>query len=648
MSTAPLRQVIKGNKFAEVPDGEVDYELKHPEHAFGPHINLIPMTNAVGGARAFYGARFSTQALPLLHREAALVQHQDADDPQGRSYDATLGELGGAIRSRAAGKVTHVGPSLIAVEDEKGETHHHPLQHFRPMNRKTMWHNTPVVKAGDTVKKDQLLAPSNFTDHHGTLAIGTNVRIGLVPYKGWSLDDALVISESLAKRMTSEALYPHDLEYTQGVEGGKKSYRSLFPTTYTQEQLDKLDDHGVAKLGQVVNPGDPLILAHQPKTISTSSAQLSNLSKHMRNARVDRTVTWDKQVPGVVTHVSPVTGGIKVNVAAEMPAQVADKLVLRTGQKGTISKILPDEHMLRGADGKPMEMLLNPLAIPSRVNNALIYELLLGKIAQKRGQPYVVPGYLPKGKPWYDFVQQELQKHGVPETDEVFDPQSNHKLDSPITTGYGFVHKLTHTAESKLSSRGQGSYSLNEAPAKGSEEMQGAKRLSGLEVYGLLSSGGYALLRDAATIRGTRNDEYWSKVRRNIEPGEPGAPFAFRKLKALLNGSGLMARSLGGGRERLQFMTDRDTERMDPIEVQNGGIVDLNSMEPVPGGLFDKKLTGSGRWGYFKLPHAMPNPMAETSIRKLLDLTQAEFDDILAGRKELPPHLHPIRPSKPE
>ena len=635
-SVAPKRIALKGGQFAEVDPSDIDYEFGSPNSFLGTHANLIPMYSAVQGTRAFYGARFANQALPLVHGEAPLVQNLADDDSQGRSFDEILGEFAGAIKAKSHGKVVKVTPEELHVQYKDGVQKHSLYKAF-PMNRKTSIDHKTLVHEGEEVVPGQVLAHSNYTNDKGILNMGVNVRVGLVPYKGHSMDDAVVISEPLASRLTSHQLYVHDLDYKRGVKGGKAHYTGIFPNKFTNAQLDKLDENGVVKSGVSLNPGDPIILATRPRVISSGSAQLGKLSVHMRNARSDAVLLWDKETPGSVVDVEHLRSGVKVNVGTDTPVQLGDKLSLRSGQKMIVSHIMPEDHMPRTVDGKPLEMLLNPLGVPSRVNPALIYELALGKAAQKTGQTYKLPAFVPKGGKWYDFVEQELKKAGVSDKEEVFDPMENRKLENPILVGSGFVQKLSHQAESKLSVRGQGSYDNSQQPLKGRDEAAKSKRLSGLESNALLSSGAYNVLREGATLRGQQNDDYWRKLRMGYEPQEPGTPFVFDKLHALLTGSGYAARALPGepGRERLGFYTDKDLEKHRPLEVRSGDIVDMHSMEPVKHGLFDPALTGGAKFGYIALPSRMPNPAAESVIMKLLGITQNKLRSVLAGEEEL-------------
>jgi len=636
------RVALKDGQFQEVPDKDIEFEFTSPNQFLGTHSNLIPLQSAVQGGRIFYGARFANQALPVNNSEAPLVQLKADDDPQGRSFDEILGESAGAVRSKHEGVVHSITPDHVIIKTKAGEKVKHDLYSAFPYNRRTAITSTPAVKPGDKVTPGQLLAHSNFTDKHGTLALGINARTGLVPYLGRSMDDAIVVSEAFAKRLSSNHSYGYDLDYKRGIRGGKDHHTGLFPHTFINDQLDKLDDDGIVKPGQIVNDGDPIILASKPRVVSSSSAQLGLLSKHMKSARSDASVLWEHETPGKVVDVHRGRSGVKLNIQTDVPTQVGDKIIYRAGQKGVISTIIPDEHMPRTADGKPLEVLLNPLSIPSRVNPSMVYELLLGKVASKTGKTFKLPAFTKPGEKWHDIVRKELDQNGLTDTEEVFDPLLNKKLENPITVGNGYVEKLSHTSASKISARGQGSYDSSMEPLHGGGEGAESKRLSGLESGALMSSGAYAVLRDAATTRGTKNDAYWRELRQGYEPKEPGSSFVWDKFKALLQGSGYQARKLGKGVERLGFWTDRDLEDRKPLRVKTGDIVDLNDLSPIRGGLFDPALTGNQSWGSVALPCPLPNPAAEDLICKMLGLTKKQYRAVIAGEESLPDHLqHP-------
>ena len=630
---------LRDNQIQEVPENEADVELLSPNNFFSTHINLIPMHSAVQGPRLFYGARFYNQALPLKNPDAPLVQNLDATDKDGQSFDEKLGRIAGSVVADDDGEIVDLTPDFVKLRKPDGSIKSFDLYNNFPFNRKTAITHNPLIKKGDIVKKGQLLAKSNYTSDTGALALGANARVGLVPFKGYSMDDAIVISKAFAQKLTSDHSYTIDQDFDNDVKGGLNHYISLFPTQYSKDQLKNFDKNGVVKPGTIVKPGDPLILATRPRVFSSTTAQLGKLSKAMRQSRHDSSQVWDSEFPGEVTDVAKTKTGYKVIVRSQAPAQLGDKIVFRSGQKGVIANIITDERMPRTVDGQPLEVLLNPLGIPSRVNNNIIYELLLGKVAAKKGQPIKIPSFNKKGEKWYDFVDSMLKQEGLNETEQIFDPSVNKILENPITVGVGHVLKLHHTSASKASARGQGGYDLDQQPLKGGSEAAQAKRLSGLEVHSLLSAGAYKTLKEGATLRGQKNDEYWRALRQGYKPKPPGAPFAWEKFQTLLTGAGLHARKIDGGRMRLGPFTDDELESKRPIEIQSGELVDLNSLEPISGGLFDQVVVGSNKWGKIPLPFKVPNPAFEPAIRHLLGLTEKEMREILAGRAELPAHL---------
>jgi len=357
----------------------------------------------------------------------------------------------------------------------------------------------------------------------------------------------------------------------------------------------------------------------------------------MQQVRSDASHIWEGSGPAEVMDVAKTKNGYKVIMKKDSTTKEGDKIVFRTGQKGVVSKIIPDEQMPRTVDGKPLEVLLNPLSLPSRANVSLLYELLLGKVADKNGAPLKMPAFNGKDEDLYDIVQKHLDAAGLSDTEEVFDPVENRKLENPITVGNGYILKLHHTGDSKVSARGQGSYDQNEQPAKGGKD--GAKRLSGLETHALMSSGAYATLREGATIRGQRNDEFWRQLRAGNTPKDPDAPFVWDKFRALMTGAGLRTEDVGNGRLRLGPMTDRDIDAYDPMEVKNPGLINFKSLEPEKGGLFDQALVGNNKWGKISLPEPVANPAFEDVIRHVLGLKRKDLQSIMAGEMDLPDNL---------
>lgn len=634
----PDIEAIRDYELGMHPDQDVDFEFMSPNQFVGPNVSLIPLQNAMQPTRAFYGARFANQAQPIVDSEAPWVQTAMDEDPE-HSFDERLGNMAGAIRADQDGVVDDVQPNGIMLRLADGTQKQIQLHRNMPFNRYSGLTQSAVVQKGQQVRAKDLLARSNFTDKNGTLAMGLNARIGLVPYKGFSMDDAIVVSEDFAKRATSHHIDTVSRDFSNGdLKGGREHYSSLFPNQFKKDQLGKLDEHGVIRPGETVEPGDPLVLATSPRNFNSSqAASLGRLGKVARQLRADATTTWDSRIPGVVTDVVRTKSGVvKVLVESKRPMVMGDKMVLRSGNKGIVSKIIPQKDMPRTQDGKPLDVLLNQQGIPSRANPSLVLELLLGKVAEKTGKAIKVPAFNKPDESWVDLVTQKLQEAGLTDKEVVWDPQQNRKLDRPITVGSGYVLKLHHIAEHKINSRGQSGYDQDELPAKGSGAGGGSKRRSGLDTTVLHSAGAYNNLREGSTLTGAKNDEFWRAFRSGRPVKAPGTPFVFRKFKALLNGAGLHASDRGGGTLRLGLLTDKLLDRYRPLQVRSGETVDFRSLEPKPGGLFDPSLVAGQSWGYIDLPEPMPNPAAERTLCQILGLTQKEFEEVLAGRRDLP------------
>lgn len=334
--------------------------------------------------------------------------------------------------------------------------------------------------------------------------MGKNARVALIPYKGWSMDDAVVVSESFANRMTSQHSYESSIQKDTDTVFGKNHYASVFPTKFTTKQLENIGDDGIVKPGTVLHKGDPILLATRPKQINSNAEHLGKLGKLFRSIRSDAAEVWEHEYPGYVTDSINGKKNAKAFITAEVPLTLGDKLVTsRPGQKSIVSKIVPDEQMVRSMDGTPFEVLINPLALPSRINTATLFELAMGKVANKQGKPIVIDSFQKKGESRLDSALKMLADAGLKSTEQVYDPVTDKVLAQPVTTGMSYIYKLHHVVESKRSERGQGSYTADFQPAKGGGENAQAKRLGGLEVTALLSKGGYNTLREASTIRGT-------------------------------------------------------------------------------------------------------------------------------------------------
>jgi len=462
-STAKRIPVMKGGKIAYVPRNEVQFELPHFENAFSPLGNMVPLKSMVKGQRVAMASRMLTQALPLTNAEAPLVQSGLPGSGGARSFEEEYGRHLGAVHAgEHGGRVLGISDGGMDVQYADGRKDRVDLYHNFPFNRKTYIHNTPALKPGDTFKAGQLLAKSNYTDHTGAAALGANFRVAYTPWKGYNFEDAQVISETAAKRLSSDHMYHHEVMVDDKHKMGKKNFISLFPGKFDRETLASLDDDGIIKPGTKIEHGQPLILAARENDRADNKVHKKKQAGHN-----DQSVVWQHHDSGVVTDVVRGKDGPVVLVKSSSQMQVGDKLSGRYGDKGVISAVVPDHQMPHDRNGKPYEILLNPLGVISRTNPAQMVEAQLGKIAALTGKRYKLEDF-GSIKDLNQFTIDELRKHGLTSTEDIVDPATGSKIPG-VHTGNRFFMKLHHTAESKGQGRGGGGYGMDETPSKGGE-----------------------------------------------------------------------------------------------------------------------------------------------------------------------------------
>lgn len=313
--------VMKSGKITYVPKAEVEYSLPHMEDAFSPLGNLVPMKSMVKGQRVAMASRMTTQALPLANPEAPLVRGAVPGTGRARSFEEEYGKYAGAVHADRPGRITDFRDGTLHVRYDDGTRDEIELYRNFPFARKTLYHQTPVLEPGQAFKAGDLLAHSNYTDRTGATALGINARVAYVPWKGLNYEDAIAISESMAKRLTSEHAYQHDLEVTEKHRLGKRHYLGLFPAKFTRAMLDRLDEKGVIRPGQAVEYGDPLIVAAQER-----DRPQTKIHRQRQAGYDDASVTWKHHDPGVVTDVVWGKSGPTVMVKSTAAMQVGDKL----------------------------------------------------------------------------------------------------------------------------------------------------------------------------------------------------------------------------------------------------------------------------------------------------------------------------------
>lgn len=297
------------------------------------------------------------------------------------------------------------------------------------------------------------------------------------------------------------------------------------------------------------------------------------------------------------------------------------------------NSIVPKEEMLRDSQGRPVHIELSPLGTTSRLNTALLADANLGKIAEKTGKPVILPDFLTDDT-IPDFVEKELKKQGLTESEDLFDPVSG-KTVKDVATGIVFHYKLKHMSESKQGARSTGEYTAEDLPMKGGKT--GARRLGNMEVSALAAHGADQVLRDAKLIRGQRNDEFWRSFRDGMTPTPPSSPLVNQKFFAHLRAAGISLEEYPD-RVHMYGATDQDIKKLTgQRRVSFANTFDSKNLQPVPGGLFDPAIFGADgeQWGYYELPEPVLNPMMFKATANALGWKDKELEGVLKGERQV-------------
>jgi len=629
--------VIKNGKITTVSKKNVDYEVPTFAHMFSHGVNLAMAPTGIMPTRSFYMSKYWSQYMPLVKGEVPLVAPLMSDNLD-MTFNEYYGRKIGSLSAPQAGVIKKVTSDEITLISDEGETIKQDLVKDFPFNRLTGLSYFPSVKAGDKVNAGDMIAHSNFTDSKtGSLNMGVNLKVAVIPAKGKSYEDAWVMSESAAKKLATERLFGYDEEGRHGTEINKNRFIALFPREFTKEQMEKIGDDGVVKQGTILQKGDPIITATGPKLLSPEDIKLGKLHSALRNAFTNKTTVWDNDYPGYV--VDSLTAGKKaiVNVKAQVPVRVGDKLTTLNSLKGVVGEIKRDDLMPQDqVTGEPYHILLNPMGILSRVAPNQLVELQLAKIAKKTNTQMRIPQDAPEGG-WVTWTLNELHKRGLQEATNIFDPETTRTIKN-ITDGYVYIAPFHHLAEKKLSDRGGGAggYSTEMQPVHGGQESGQAKKFGGMDMTAALSHGATNVIRDVITIRGNKDEDYWKALKLGQQLPEPKVPFVYDKFINLLKAGGVNINEKGNITKLLP-MTDKDIDGISKGALTASGSVDYN-FEPVPGGLFDMGKTGGiagNQWSHIPLNELMPNPVFEEPIRRLLGLTVNDLYDVIGGNKQI-------------
>ena len=653
---ALVRASLPGGETKKVKLSECEYAMVSAQDSFGVNANLIPFLDCNNGNRVMIGSKMANQAVSLVDREPPLVQV--ANPRTGDTFESNIGKHSARLAIES-GTVLSVSKDQIIITGLDGKKHTHELYNEYPTNDpKSMLNHEPLVSKGQLVKKGQVIADSNYT-RNGTLALGTNLRVGYLPMRGYNYEDGVVISRSASEKLKSQHLYTFkrdsavplgtrlnaklvDSLEDQSVVVNKEFFKVWSPrSAATYKNFNDLDDDGVIKEGTEIHKGFILIAAcmrtdHDPAKASLMKS--TRIKSSWRGAAID----WSKDSPAVVTRVVKRGKAVSVYVRSEEPMKVGDKLVGRYGNKGIVTKVLEDHEMpYAGEDGdgnrNHVEVAMHPAGVPGRINIGQLMEMGASKIAEKTGKVYKVENFDASSKDKMRELLAEMKKHGVSDQELLLDPKTSKPIGSVIM-GKQYIQKLTHQVDKKMAARPGGmlpghsgfSYDINNQPRSGAPA--GGQAMGALGIYALLGHNARNMLRDLQTHHSTfeqpekygdyDSDEYWNALMEGLPPPNAKETFASRKFFAHLKAMGVDPVK-NGDEIQLVPMTDRDVLKQCPHAVKRPNLMIRGKDAKVEkGGLFDfpDGEIGSTRWGHIKLAKRIINPVFEKPVAVMLGI----------------------------
>lgn len=527
---------------------DVDFIEVASNCLFSLATSLIPFIEADDANRALMGSNMMKQATPCLIPEAPIVA-------TGMERKAAS-DTGRILISRTAGEVVACDSEHIIVKDSKGKKEEYKLVNFFRTNDSSAFHQRPCVSVGEKVKKGQVLADTSTTDN-GELAIGQNVFVAFMCWEGQNYEDAIILSERLVKNNTFSSIRIEEYEcIVRDTKLGPEQTTYDIPNV-GETRLRNLDEEGIIREGAEVNEGDILVGKITPKgeteltpeerllrsIFGEKSRDVKDTSlrvNHGKRGRVVRVKVFSRDEGYKLE--SGVLKKIYIEVANIRPISVGDKLAGRHGNKGVISIVLPEEDMPYMEDGTPVDVILTPLGVPSRMNLGQILEMHLGMAAKKLNYQAIVPSFAGATS---EEIQSELEEAGFQSNGKVklYDGRNGMPFDQEIAVGYMYILKLHHMVDDKMHARSIGPYSLVTQQPLGGKAQFGGQRFGEMEVWALEGYGAANVLREMITIKSDdivgRSKAFDAIVKGEKVESAYTAPASFHVLINYLRGLGL-------------------------------------------------------------------------------------------------------------
>src|SRR5579871_2518370 len=565
--------------FVEEPPSRMDYMDVSPRQMVSVAAALIPFLEHDDVNRALMGANMQRQAVPLLRPQAPVV---------GTGIERQVAvDSGQVVVAKVSGTVVSVTARQVVILDEEGVEHVHRLRKFVRSNQGTCINQRPIVDKGDVVTTGQVLADSSSTEQ-GELALGQNILVAFMSWEGGNYEDAILISERIVREdlFTSIHIEKHEVEARDTKLGPEEITRDI--PNVGEEGLRNLDERGIIYVGAEVGPGDILVGKITPKGETELTAE-EKLLRAIFGEKAREVKDTSLRVPhgerGKVVEVKVFTREngdelppgvnqlVRVAIAQKRKIGAGDKMAGRHGNKGVISKVLPVEDMPFLPDGTPVDIILNPLGVPHRMNIGQIMETHLGWAAERLGMKVATPVFDGASE---DDIEKLLEQAGLPIEGKVqlYDGRTGEPFDTKVTVGYTYMLKLAHLVEDKVHARSTGPYSLITQQPLGGKAQFGGQRFGEMEVWALEAYGASNILQEILTVK---SDDVVGRVKtyESIVKGEsimePGVPESFKVLVKELQSLGINVEVLNEDEQKIQFVEDTSTDVMPELGINLSG-----------------------------------------------------------------------------
>ena len=577
------------DKIIEVPAEQVHYMDVSPKQLVSVATAMIPFLENDDANRALMGSNMQRQAVPLLMPEAPVVG-------TGMEYKAAH-DSGVVVVAHEDATVIYVAADKVVTEDASGIRHTYKLIKFKRSNQGTCINQRPIVNVGDKVKVGDVLADGASTEH-GEIALGRNILIGFMTWEGYNYEDAVLISEKLVKDdvYTSIHIEEHETE-ARDTKLGKEEITRDIPNV-GEDALSDLDERGIIRIGAEVRSGDILVGKVTPKGETELTAE-ERLLRAIFGEKAREVRDTSLRVPhgegGVIVDVKIFTREnkdelapgvnelVRVYIAQKRKISVGDKMAGRHGNKGVISRILPEEDMPFLPDGTPLQIVLNPLGVPSRMNIGQVLELHLGMAAKTLGWHIATPVF--DGASEQDIKDLLVKAGKDPDGKTVlYDGRTGEPFENRVSVGYMYYLKLHHLVDDKIHALSTGPYSLVTQQPLGVKAQFGGQRFGEMEVWALEAYGAANTLQEILTVKSDdivgRVKTYEAIVKGENVP-EPGVPESFKVLIKELQSLGLDIKVLSDTNEEIQIGEMIDDDDTTPIDVNMSGLEDVPDMAPM-------------------------------------------------------------------